>query len=356
MEDRFEKGVDDRELWTSSDGAPLTVAASGKAWLLTLVEGMPQLVWRAVGEGSWTWASPQWERYTGQSLSVSSGAGWMDAVHPEDRDVTRKAWSLARDRGEYAAELRVADRDGNYRWFQCRGVPVCDSDGSVIEWLGTSTDVDDLRRLQAEQKVLVGELQHRTRNLIAVVSAIASETIRGATSLADFKDRFQTRLAALSRVQGLLSSSEQEPITIRKLLTMELCALAADRLGGQVEMAGPKVVLRSGSAQAMALALHELSTNALKYGALSACAGRLSITWSQHLEEGRPWLSLQWRESGIDVPEQVTEKPKGFGRVLIEQALPHQLGARTSFRVERDSLTCSIDLPLQRRRSGEDRE
>lgn len=325
---------------------------SDGAWLLTLVEGMPQLVWRAVYQGSWTWAGPQWEKYTGQSSAESTGDGWLLSLHPEDRGVAREAWRRALDRGEYEADFRVADRNGVYRWFHTRAMPVRDGRGAVVEWLGTTTDVNDLRRLEAEQKVLVAELQHRTRNLIAVVQSISSETLRGAKSLPDFQSRFEARLAALSRVQGLLSSSEQEPITIRKLVTMELSALAAHRLDERVELAGPKVVLRAASAQTMALAVHELSTNALKYGALASAAGKLAVSWFEHEEDGEPWLCLEWRESGITVPERAPDRPKGYGRLLIEDALPHQLGARTEFRIEPHSLRCVIDLPLNHRSGG----
>lgn len=329
------------------------MTAGGEAWLLTLVEGMPQLVWRAVGNGSWTWASPQWERFTGQSASASSGTGWLDAVHPEDRDVALAAWDRAAEQGEYEAETRVLSRYGGYRWFQSRATPVRAADGSIVEWLGTSTDVDDLRRLQAEQEVLVAELQHRTRNILAVVTSISAETLRSAASLNDFKDRFESRLAALARVQGLLSAAEHEPITIRKLLTMELTALAAHRMTDQVEFAGPRIIVRNSSAQTMALAVHELSTNALKYGALASPAGRLSVSWFEHVEDGQPWLCLIWRESGISYSEDAIDRPKGYGRLLIEQALPHQLGARTEFRIAPDSLYCSIDLPLRHYRSGD---
>lgn len=327
--------------------------AGEAASLLTLVEGMPQLVWRAVDQGLWTWSSPQWQRFTGQSAGASSGTGWLDALHPEDRDAALAAWDRAAEQGEYHAETRVSGRDGTFRWFRKRASPVRSEDGAIVEWLGTSTDVDDLRRRQAEQEVLVAELQHRTRNLLAVVTSISAETLRSAPSLVDFKDRFESRLAALARVQGLLSASEHEPITIRKLLTMELAALAAHRMTDQVNLSGPRIIVRDSSAQTMALAVHELSTNALKYGALMSPAGRLSVSWFEHVEDGQPWLCLQWRESGINYSGDALDRPKGYGRLLIEQALPHQLGARTEFRIASDSLYCSIDLPLRHYRSGD---
>ncbi|KQN94381.1 hypothetical protein ASE95_06010 [Sphingomonas sp. Leaf231] len=308
---------------------------------------MPQMIWRAIDAGSWTWASPQWQRYTGQTCQDSEDWGWLDVVHPEDRGVARCSWQQAHAQGEFHADLRLRSGSGDYKWFQTRGKPVFDPNGQVIEWIGTSTDVDDLRRLQAEQKVLVAELQHRTRNLIAVVHSICAQTLQRASSLDDFRDRFEDRLSALSRVQGLLSTSEHDPITIRRLLEIELSALGDGEIGSKIVLDGPDTIIRNSTAQTLALAVHELSTNALKYGALSSSAGRLDVTWHEEERDGAPWLSLLWRETAPSRPPAAPQQKRGYGRILIEQALPLQLGARTDLSFKEGGLSCLIDLPLK---------
>ncbi|MDN4633965.1 HWE histidine kinase domain-containing protein [Sphingomonas sp. PsM26] len=332
--------------------ADLVVSRESEAWLLALVEGMPQMIWRSVGQGSWTWSSPQWARYTGQTVNDSVESGWLNVVHPDDRETAKEAWRSAPAVGKFSAELRICSQDGGFRWFQTRGSPIRDDTGSILEWIGTSTDVDDLRRLQSQQKVLVAELQHRTRNLIGVIHSIAMQTLQRADTLDSFRDRFENRLAALSRVQGLLSTSEDEPITIRRLIEMELKALAEEQMGDQVEAAGPDTVVRNSTAQTLALAVHELSTNALKYGALATPHGRLQIHWYEHVRGDRPWLHLNWRETGVLERSSATAR-RGYGRILIEQALPHQLGAETDMRLTAGEMACTINLPLRHNHSGD---
>ncbi|HEX8486152.1 sensor histidine kinase [Sphingomonas sp.] len=326
---------------------------SAEAWLLTLIEGMPQLIWRAADHGYWTWSSPQWERFTGQAQGQSCGDGWLEALHPDDRPLASAAWDQAPAAGMLDVDLRIANVDGAYRWFQVRALPIRDDQRALTEWLGTCTDIDDLRKLQARQKVLVAELQHRTRNLIAVIHSIATQTLRDASSLTQFGERFDDRLSALSRVQGILSASEDEPITIRKLVQMELAALGAEHLEDRVVIKGEDIVIRYTSAQTLALAIHELSTNALKYGALRSEQGRLHIGWVEHLRDDVPWLCVTWRETGIQPVRATPKRARGYGRTLIEQALPHQLGAKTKFEITGDKLRCSIDLPLEHYQKGD---
>ena len=317
--------------------------------LRRLVEGMPQLVWRAGSAGAWTWASPQWTAYTGQTEAESLGAGWRVALHPGDRDGAEAAWLAAADRDQLVMETRLRRAsDGAYRWFQTRAVPVRNGDGEVTEWLGTSTDIDDLRRLQQSQEVLVAELQHRTRNLIAVIRGIADDTMEQTGPAPAFQAAFSDRLTALSRVQGLLSRAEVEPITLAAVVRLELDALGAVTADPRITVAGPDVWLRNATVQTLALALHELATNARKYGALSREAGRLAVTWSERAEGGERRLLLDWTETGLDRaiarPEQGAIDG-GYGRELIEQALPHALGARTSYVLTATGVHCTIDLP-----------
>jgi len=339
-------------------GHDMTELRETELRLHVLMEGIPQLVWRAVGEGDWTWSSPQWSEYTGLTPEQSTGYGWLDAFHPDDRVAVRGAWGDAPRRSGFDVEARIccaAKRE--YRWFQTRASPVRDEAGSIVEWLGTSTDVNDIRELQERQQVLVAELQHRTRNLMGVVRSISDKTARASDGLPDFRVRFRERLDALSRVQGLLSRlNEHDRVTFDELIGAELAALdgAADRVG----LAGPHGVrLRSSTVQTLALALHELATNAVKYGALGQPQGRLQISWK--LEPNGPgdcpWLHVDWREMGVTMPP-AGSKPTGGGqgRELIERALPYQLKAKTTFELGADGVHCTISLPVSAARSSQE--
>jgi len=320
------------------------------ARLRAVIAGIPQLVWQAVRGGEWTWASPQWTEYTGRLEENSLGFGWLDAVHPDDREKVVLHWGEAEHLGTFDIAYRLCHAaDQRYRWFRTRAKPMRDGKGNVVEWLGTSTDVDNLRQMQERQEVLVAELQHRTRNLLAVVRSIASQTIRASETLGDFETAFSDRLTALSRVQGLLSRADGEPITMRALLGSELEALGAEEQSGRIVVQGPEVRLRKGSVQTFALALHELATNARKYGALATESGHLKVTWQTYADETGPRLALEWQETGLDREQEElspTTKPGGYGRELIEQALPYALKARTTYDLGEAELRCTIDLPL----------
>jgi two-component sensor histidine kinase/PAS domain-containing protein len=202
-----------------------------------------------------------------------------------------------------------------------------------------------LAESQARMVLMVAELQHRTRNLTAVVRSTISHTLAACTSPDEFKLRIDGRLGALSRVQGLLSRAEQEPITIGLLVRIELDALGPDVSREQVDIAGPEVRLRSSIVQTLALALHELAINARKYGALSTEQGRLRIAWKLEQRRNAGWLLFNWVE---DNGRRATAPPgpKGYARELIERALAYSHGAETRYQLDETGLRCSIALPL----------
>jgi two-component sensor histidine kinase len=203
-------------------------------------------------------------------------------------------------------------------------------------------------------ETMVAELQHRTRNLIAVVQSIVVQSLATSKDLEAFKARIEGRLTALSRVQSLLSRSEQEPITIGALVRVELDALGRNMSLDRVEVSGPEVRIRNSTAQILALALHELAVNAHKYGALSVDQGRLRIGW--HVEQWRsdPCLLLRWIEERA-VCVAVERDRRGYGRELIERALPYSLNAETRYELDETGLRCTIAIPLTKDGSKERR-
>ena len=337
--------------WDAAERAQAeTELRASEARQRALVEGIPQLVWRADQHGGWSWASPQWYAYTGQTEAESGGSGWLDALHPDDRPRAQEAWNGTDPASALTVDYRIRHAaEDRYRWFQNRALPVRGESG-IVEWFGTSTDIDDLRQLQEQQGVMVAELQHRTRNLITVVRSLAEQTMAGSTSMEVFRSRFYGRLAVLSRVQGLLSRSTLEPITLHTLISTELDALGAWEAAERIVLEGPPVRLRKATVQTFALALHELATNARKYGALADRAGRLSVTWQTYTEGERARLILHWHETGFErSAEENIPQRRGYGRELIEKALPYSLDARTRYELSETALHCTIDLPLTER-------
>jgi PAS domain S-box-containing protein len=149
----------------------------------SLATNIPQLVFQCRGTGERTWGSPQWIAFTGLTLDESLEFGWLDAVHPDDRETTVAAWRIAQESGEYLMEHRIRRAaDGEYRWHQTRARSIAGSDETAGTWVGTSTDIHDMRSLQDRQIVLLAELQHRTRNLLAIVQSIARQTLRTSAS------------------------------------------------------------------------------------------------------------------------------------------------------------------------------
>lgn len=317
-----------------------------------LIEGMPQLVWRSYDEGNWSWASPQWLEYSGQRQEDTHGLSWLQVVHPDDHEATMQAWREApvHDGLEVEHRLRRA-LDGSYRWHRTRSIPMHDNTGGagtgdrIVEWLGTSTDIDDLKRLEEKQTVLVAELHHRTRNLLNVAQAIVMQTLgRQATP-----KNLIGRLVALGRVQSLISQTADGEIGLEELIRLELMPYGGED-SGRVTIIGPPVVLPGARVQDLALVLHELTTNAVKYGALKGDHGHLSVHWIvvRNADHGTS-LTLDWHESGVAMPTDVTRR--GYGRVLIERALPRSAGSTTEFSLGSDGVTCRIEMPLSARQT-----
>jgi PAS domain S-box-containing protein len=237
-------------------------------------------------------------------------------------------------------------KDGSLLDISLTISPIEADDGSVIGASKIARDITERKRSENLKEVMIAELQHRTRNLLAVVGSIATQTREASDSLADFGAKFRDRLAALSRVQGLLSLGDAQ-VSIGELVEQEIAALGAQN-DHRIEIEGPPVNLPKDAVQILLLALHELGTNALKHGALAAKKGRLAVKWRLKQNGGNsPVLVLDWTESGVDLRgRDVTRPRRGYGRELIENALPYQLNAETHFGFSSDGVFCSIKLPL----------
>jgi PAS domain S-box-containing protein len=328
-----------------------------------IADVVPDLLWRADNRGAVSWYNTRWYDYTGQTPATAIGGGWADAVHPDDRQGSRDVWAHALKSGApFKHQHRIRHHSGDYRWFLVRGEPLRDPKGRVSQWFGAVTDIHDLMQLQERQSVLVAELQHRTRNLMAVVETVIRKSLASSGDMADAKSRIDERFGALSRVQGLLSRrADGARVTFDTLLSDELGAhvpLAGDKEASRVTLDGPPgVELRSLHVQTLALGLHELTTNAVKYGAFAHPEGRLAVRWRVREAPSEPArLVVDWRETGVpNIPgPDDPARGSGYGRQLIERALPYQLGAKTDYRFEPDGVHCVIELPLPAAKSESD--
>jgi PAS domain S-box-containing protein len=292
----------------------------------------------------------------GWSAEEAEGQPSAMLFTPEDREQGVPEWEVETARREGSApNVRWHMRkDGSRVFIEGSTRALHDPQGNLNGFLKIGQDVTERREVERRQEVLVAELQHRTRNLITVVHSIANQTMARTGPTEEFREQFNSRLAALSRVQGLLSRAEQEPITLRALLKLELDALGAVE-GERIRLDGPFVRLRPSLVQTLALAIHELATNARKYGALSENGGRLNVTWRLRDAEGERRLFIEWREedlAGTNRVEPSSNQQGGYGRQLIERALPYALKAKTTFDLGPNQLCCTIDLPLDKARQA----
>jgi two-component system CheB/CheR fusion protein len=284
------------------------------------------------------------------SLHGNDFLRWAELIFPDDREAAIENLRLVASGCSFTHEFRIVrGNDDQLRWVRDSLFPLMDEYGAVWGVGGIGEDVTEARQSADRLRILNSELQHRTRNLIAVVRAVAHSTLEASKSLEDFNRRFVPRLDALSRVQGLLSRATGGNVDFESVVRAELNAHGALDLGhDRVQLSGPPGIgLLPNSVQTVVLALHELATNALKYGALSQPEARLRVTWDTRSGRapGQERLHIEWHESGVSMPNGVAPGT-GYGRELIEHALPYQLGAATRYELGKDGVHCSIDLPL----------
>ncbi|KAB2851149.1 MAG: PAS domain S-box protein [Hyphomicrobiaceae bacterium] len=314
-------------------------------------EASSDVLWiRRADDLQWEYLSPAFDTIYGEkrseTLKGDNLKSWLELIIEEDRDRAIAELRKVRSGVNVTFEYRIRrPSDGQIRWLRNTDFPILNEKGEVQRIGGIGQDVTEEKETAERLQVLVAELQHRTRNLLAVVRSITRQTISSSTNIEALKVKMDDRLAALSRVQGLLSRSDPSPIDVSDLVRMEIDAVAPNRHLGQIVLVGPRIPLPGSVVQTLALALHELSTNALKYGALSCADGRLKVTWHR---SGAGRLVLDWAEEGF---EPKSRQRLGYGRELIEKALPYTTGAETTFDLSKGGLHCRITLPLARARA-----
>lgn len=269
-----------------------------------------------------------------------------EPVHPDDRKAVLRAMRDCLDpagNGVFNNTCRIIRRDdGQVRWLLVRGSTVFSADAAKrpLRHLGIAVDVTDTREAEETRKLLLRELSHRVKNTLATVQAIASQTSRRAASKEEFVATFTDRLQSMARAHTLLTQSNWQGSDIGDIVREQLTFSSNDN---RIAISGPRVRLSAQYSLQLALVLHELGTNARKYGALSVAKGRLDVTWRVTAKAARRWLILDWQESGG--PAVKAPKSKGFGTLLLERSFSGM--GETELDYRKEGLVCRIRLPLE---------
>jgi len=228
------------------------------------------------------------------------------------------------------------------RWFDLHIEPVRNADGTVMGLAGVAVDVTQRKQDEAHLRLLLRELTHRSKNLLAVIQAMARQSARHAGSKDAFLRQFAGRLQSLASAHDLLVRESWHGVSVAELVRAQLTAFS-ERDAGRIDLKGPVIVLKPEAAQSLGLALHELVANAARYGALSVPEGKVAIGWTREEEGEAEQLVLEWNEQ-FGPPVKARRK-KGFGSTAIERQLAHALDAEVSLNFNREGLRCRIAIP-----------
>ncbi len=236
---------------------------------------------------------------------------------------------------------RLPDDEAEERLMDFIYEPVTDGAGAITGIFCEGFDVTETRRAEEHRALLLDELNHRVRNTLAVVQAIARQTFKGGEETRPMVKAFEGRLMALATAHALLTQTSWQKMPLRELVdgAVRTCSALPERF----RVAGPPLMLEAKAAIALSLALHELCTNAMKYGALSSDGGVVELTW-RIVDESKPTLDLNWREEGG--PPVVQPDRSGFGLTMIERVLAHEIRGDVTTSFAPSGLICSIRAPL----------
>ncbi|KMO44232.1 histidine kinase [Methylobacterium tarhaniae] len=315
-----------------------------------------RLAARATNDAIWDWNLATNHVLWNEALTAAygyasamvepTGDWWIDHIHPDDRaridasihvviDGTGTVWS---------DEYRFRRADGSYADILDRGSVIRDAQGRATRMIGAMFDISERKRAEEHQRLLTGELQHRVKNTLAMVQAIAVQTFRSAADIEAAREAFVARLISLGRAHDILTQASWTDAPIAQVVDG---ALAAHRgaAASRIRSSGPDVRLAAKPALALALALHELATNAAKYGGLSNEAGSVDLRWHVVHEGDTPRFCLTWSEQG-GPPILAQPVRRGFGSRLIERSFAAEVGGEVRLTYAPAGLTCRLEAPL----------
>lgn len=291
----------------------------------TLADAMPQMIWSTRPDGHHDYYNARWYEFTGVPEGSTDGQAWNGMFHPEDQDGARAKWRHCLATGEpYEIEYRLRHHSGEFRWVLGRAMPVRDAAGRITRWFGTCTDIHDTKRSAEYVELLSHELSHRIKNIFAIIQSLIGLSRRRFPEAAAFSADLQQRIAALGRAHDFArphseASRPQQGATTLQALAREILRPYPSMQEGRIVISGEDVPIDDKAATPFALILHELATNAKKYGSLSR-NGHVSIETG--CAEGT--CTIVWTELGG--PRVAGEPPhRGFGTRLATVSVESHL-------------------------------
>lgn len=322
----------------------------------TLADALPHMVWSTLPDGYHDYYNSRWYEFTGVPFGSTDGEAWNGMFHPDDQERAWGVWRSSLATGEpYEIEYRLRHYTGQYRWTLGRAMPMRDEQGQIIRWIGTCTDIHEAKETAAQNEILSRELSHRIKNIFAVISGLIGLSARKDPAQKQFARELQQRVAALGRAHEFVRphSSNSAPHRLPGQLhgvIQEILSPYPALAEGRIRLAGDDVGVDDRGATPIALLVHELATNASKYGALTVADGEVQVT--TRIDDRR--LELRWEENGgpeVSGPPERT----GFGTMLSELSIVQQLDGTLDREWRKDGLvvTARVDVARLVRSSAE---
>jgi PAS domain S-box-containing protein len=269
---------------------------------------------------------------------------WIRAIHPDDRARMLAAIEASvAGQTDYDIEYRITTPQGAVRWIQSRGQASYRPDGTPLAIAGISLDITDRKQVEEHRDLLAKELSHRVKNTLAIIQSIVRQTLRRSTSLQEAEVALDARIQSLAAAHDVLTRDSWEGATLTEVVAVALRPFIDDQ-ERRFEIGGPALRLGSRVALALAMALHELATNAVKYGALSNETGHVLLNWT--MVDGNPpsRLRLRWQETGGPPVHPPTRT--GVGSRMIERALATEIGGTAQIDYRPDGVVFTAEAPL----------
>lgn len=323
--------------------ARFTIVADGSSEAIIGTDTAGRIeVWNKAAEQLYGWTA---EEARGRPVSIIAEAG---------REAEVMANIARALRGEPTGPVDVVrrHRDGREVEVTTSIAPVRDASGRVVAVSASAHDISERKRQERRTRFVMRELSHRSKNLLAVVQAMARQTARTARSLDDFQSRFSERIDGLARSHDQLIAQEWRGAVLSELIRSQLMPFVGQDIG-RLRLDGPCILLRPEAAQHIGLALHELATNASKHGALSVAGGRIEVSWTigsattdagSEAATSGPALHMTWQERGG--PQVAEPERRGFGRDVVERLAPSAVGGRASLAWDANGVAWRFEAPL----------